>query len=51
MIVMASTIRPPAPRPWMARKVISSFMFWESPDRIEPIRNTTIANWKMCLRP
>ncbi len=35
----------------MNRKAISSFMFWDSPDRAEPIRKTTIANWNTGLRP
>ena len=45
MMVCASTIRPPAPIPWMARKRISWVMFWLSPASADPIRNTMIANW------
>ena len=51
MIAWEPTIRPPAPMPWRARNPISSAMFWESPQSIEPTRKMTIAPWKIRLRP
>ena len=51
MMVKAMAISPPAPRPWMPRKAISSPMFWLRPDSTEPTRKTTMANWKIPLRP
>lgn len=51
MIVMAMAISPPAPMPWTPRKATSSPMFWLRPDSTEPTRNTTMANWKIPLRP
>ena len=35
----------------MPRKAISWAMFWLSPASAEPTRKTTMANWKMPLRP
>ncbi len=46
MIVCAPTISPPPPMPWMARKMISSVMVWETPASTDPIRKITIAAWK-----
>ncbi len=42
MIAIAPTIRPPAPRPCMARNAISWSMFCDSPASAEPIRKITI---------
>ena len=50
-IACAPTISPPPPRPWTARKAMSSIMLWLSPERIEPTRKITIAAWKKTLRP
>ena len=41
----ASDIRPPPPRPWMARPRIITSMFGDIAQITEPIRNTTIAAW------
>ena len=43
MIVSASGINPPAPRPCRARKTISCGIDCEMPASIEPTRNSTIA--------
>ena len=51
MIAMALTIRPPAPSPWMARKVISMAMDWDSPASAEPARKITMAVMNSFLRP
>ena len=51
MMAWDPTIRPPAPAPWMARQMMSSSMFCERPESIEPIRKMTIASWKNFLRP
>ncbi len=51
MIVSAITMSPPAPSPWMARKAISWLIDWARPESTEPIRNTTMANWKTMRRP
>ncbi len=51
MIVKAMASSPPAPMPWMPRNAMSSLMFWLRPARAEPTRKTTMANWKMPLRP
>ncbi len=48
---MAPTIRPPAPRPWSARKAISWSMFCDRPVSAEPIRKTTMATMNIALRP
>jgi hypothetical protein len=37
--------------PWMARKMISSVIVWESPARADPTRKMTIAAWKNFFRP
>ncbi len=46
-----STIRPPPPRPWTARKAISSPMFWAMPHSTEPSRKITMEAWKKTFRP
>jgi hypothetical protein len=51
MVAMASAIRPPPPRPWIARKAISSSMLWDQPASSEPTRNVMIAIWNSSLRP
>ncbi len=51
MIAWEPTKSPPAPTPWRARNPISSTMFWESPQSMDPTRKMTIAPWKMRLRP
>ena len=51
MIAMTPTIRPPAPRPWTARKPISCPMSWAMPDSAEPIRKITMDVRKTPLRP
>ena len=48
---MIPTIRPPAPRPWNARKSTSSSMFWLIPHSADPTRNTTIELMKVALCP
>src|SRR5258708_15479601 len=50
-IAWAPTIRPPPPRPWIARNAMSSTMEWLSPARIEPTRKITIAPWKKIFLP
>lgn len=50
-IAIDSTMRPPPPRPWIARKPMSCGMFWAMPQRAEPMRKRTIAVWKSFLRP
>ena len=51
MIACAPTIRPPAPRPWIARNAISSPIVWLSPESSEPARKITIAARNTGLRP
>ena len=51
MVAKASDIRPPAPRPWTARKPISISMFCDSADRTEPARKVTIAAMNSGRRP
>lgn len=51
MIVNASVMRPPAPRPWMPRVMISWVMFWDSPASNDPSRNVPIENRKTGRRP
>ncbi|MGX1223581.1 hypothetical protein RKD42_004840 [Streptomyces ambofaciens] len=51
MIAMTPTIRPPAPRPWTARKPMSWPMSWAMPLSAEPIRKITIEDMKTPLRP
>jgi hypothetical protein len=51
MIACTPIMSPPAPRPWTARKAISSFMVRDQPARAEPTTKTTMANWKTPLRP
>ena len=48
---MAPTISPPAPRPWTARKVISSVMEADRPDSADPARKMMIAAMKNFFRP
>ena len=50
-MVMAPIMRPPPPRPWMARKAMSSIIDVLSPASAEPIRKITIAAWKKDFRP
>jgi hypothetical protein len=47
----ASTISPPPPSPWIARKTMSWVMLWLSPHSAEPARKMTIAARKSLLRP
>ncbi len=51
MVARAPTMRPPAPRPWMARNAMSWSMEWARPDSAEPIRKITIAIISSRLRP
>jgi hypothetical protein len=51
MMACAPTSRPPAPTPWTARNAISSIMFCDKPESMEPIRKITIASWKRFFRP
>lgn len=51
MIAMTPTIRPPAPRPCIARKPISWLMSWAIPLSAEPIRKITMEARKTPLRP
>ncbi len=41
----------PAPRPWKARKAMSSFIVWAWPHRAEPSTNSTMPTMKNLLRP
>ena len=50
-VAIAPTISPPAPSPWMARKVISSAIDCDRPDSADPIRKITIAKTKSFFRP
>ena len=43
--------QPSAPRPWRARKAMSSPMSWERPQSAEPTRKITIAACSTILRP
>ena len=47
----APTISPPPPRPWIARKAISSGMFCAMPQSTDPTRKITTATWRIGLRP
>lgn len=51
MIAMTPTIRPPAPRPWMARNPINCPMSCAMPLSAEPARKITIEVMKAPLRP
>ncbi len=51
MIAMTPTIRPPAPRPWTARKPMSCPMSCAMPLSAEPIRKITIELMNAPLRP
>ena len=51
MTARVVTISPPPPRPWSARKAISSVMFWLSPHNADPTRKITIAVCSSRLRP
>ena len=42
MIVMLVGCTAPAPRPWIARKMINAVMFHANPDSTEPSRNSPI---------
>ena len=50
-VAIAPTISPPAPRPWIARKVISSVIEADRPDSADPTRKMTIAKMKNLFRP
>ena len=50
-IAWAPMIRPPAPRPWIALKEMSSNIESLKPASAEPIRKITIAAEKNRLRP
>src|SRR4051794_40416944 len=47
----ALTMRPPPPRPWIARNAISSVIPCASPHSAEPIRKITSAACRTILRP
>ena len=49
MIANAIDIRPPAPRPCTARKVINWPIDCDNPEVADPTMNTTIAIWNMIL--
>ena len=51
MIAMALTMRPPAPRPWIARNVMSSAIDCDRPASADPARNTTMATMNSFFRP
>ena len=51
MMACAPTSRPPAPIPWTARNAMSSIMFCDRPESMDPIRKITIDNWKRFFRP
>ena len=51
MMARASEKRPPAPRPWTARKLASIGIEVANEHRIEPNRKMTIAAVKKGLRP
>ena len=51
MIAMASTMRPPAPTPWTARKAMSVPIEVAMPDSTLPARKMTMAAWNRRLRP
>jgi len=51
IVAIAPTIRPPAPRPWIARNVISCTIDWDSPDSADPARKMMIAAMKNFFRP
>ncbi len=42
-MVWAPIIRPPPPRPWIARNKISSSIDWLNPERTEPSKKMTMA--------
>jgi hypothetical protein len=44
-------IRPPPPRPWTARKTMSSRRLWLKPDIAEPTKKMTMAIWKKRFLP
>lgn len=50
-IAIDSTISPPPPSPCSARKPMSCGMFCARPHRADPIRKSTMADWKSFLRP
>jgi hypothetical protein len=50
-MAMASTINPPPPTPWIARKAISWPIVWAAPHSRLPTRKTMIAAWNRRLRP
>jgi hypothetical protein len=41
----------PAPRPWMARKIINAIMLGAAPDVIDPSRNRPMPVKRIILRP
>ena len=51
MIASGIDMRPPAPRPWMARKTASSTIDVENVARIEPMMKMTIAMMNSGRRP
>jgi hypothetical protein len=51
MIVRARENRPPAPRPWTARKAASWYIESANPHRIEPTTKTEMASRKNGRRP
>ncbi len=51
MIACARIMRPPPPRPWIARAAMSAGMEPASPPTIEPAMKIEMAAMKRCLRP
>ena len=51
MIASGIDIRPPAPRPWMARNTASSIIEVEKVARIEPMMKMTMAMMNSGRRP
>jgi hypothetical protein len=51
MIAIAPTTRPPANKPWSARKPMSWVMVCDAPARAEPTRNPAIDVRKMFFLP
>ena len=51
MIASASDIRPPAPRPWTARKAAREYIEVANADSAEPTMKIEMATMKSFLRP
>ncbi len=50
-MVTVTGAMPPAPRPWIARKMISMVMLVARPQSTEPTRNVAMPNRITRLRP